>query len=465
MLDASTIVQRFLQTKLQVHPDVVRYIAEKDDPALIDRIIANVPGDAVVVSVRHIPGFHQDRDGSRFLTDPECEVIWGTAGTSRTGAGFSDYVSCFRDRYQRLGECIRARTAPMPIEALKKGSRYRQEACSIMGLVLENRTTANGHRMVEVEDPTSSIPVLFHKERPQFAEAETLVPDEVVGIRGTLSGDGRLFFAEQLFRPDIPISHAPFRSEKPGQAILISDVHVGSNTFLEETWNRFADWLSDSDISYLLIAGDLVDGIGVYPSQDQELTIRNIYEQYDVFGSMLRDLPSRIKIVLSPGNHDVVRQAEPQPAIPDEFSAKFPKNCLLVENPAMVSLQGVRVLMYHGRSIDDCISMIPGATYENSAPVLVGMLQRRHLAPTYGKRTPLAPQKEDRLIIDPIPEVLHTGHIHIAGVSEYRGVLCVNSGTWQAQTSFQKQMNITPTPGRAILLDLQTLGYRILDFN
>ncbi|MDH7509911.1 MAG: DNA-directed DNA polymerase II small subunit [Methanolinea sp.] len=465
MLDAATIVQRFLETKLQVHPEVVRYIAEKDDPGLIDRIIANVPGDAVVVSVRHIPGLHPDRDGSRFLTDPECEVIRGAAGSSRSTASVADYSAYFRDRYQRLGECIRSRAAPMPIEALKKGSRYRQEACSIMGLVVENRTTANGHRMVEVEDPTSSIQVLFHKDRPQFAEAETLVPDEVVGVRGTLSGDGRLFFAEQMFRPDIPLSHAPFRSEKPGKAVLISDVHVGSNTFLEETWNRFADWLSGSDVSYLLIAGDLVDGIGVYPNQDQELTIKNIYEQYEVFGSMLRDLPSRMKIIISPGNHDVVRQAEPQPAIPPGFSANFPKNCILVENPALVSLQGVRVLMYHGRSLDDFISLIPGASYDNSAPVMAGMLQRRHLAPTYGKRTPIAAGKEDPLIIDPIPEVLHTGHIHIMGVSDYRGVLCVNSGTWQSQTAFQKQMNITPTPGRAVLLDLQTLGYSVLDFN
>jgi len=353
----------------------------------------------------------------------------------------------------------------MPVEALKKGSRYRQESCTIMGLVMDVKTTTNGHRLVEIEDPTSSIPVLFHKERPNFSEAETLVPDEVVGVKGTLSGDGRLFFAEQLFRPDIPLTHSPFKSSSPGQAVLISDTHVGSDTFLDEAWNRFADWLSDSDVSYLLIAGDLVDGIGVYPNQEQELTIKNIYEQYEVFGSMLQGLPSRIQIIISPGNHDVVRAAEPQPAIPPEFTANFPGNCIMVENPALVSLQGVRVQMYHGRSIDDFISLIPGASYENVAPMMMGMLQRRHLAPTYGKRTPIAAGTEDHLIIDPVPEVLHTGHVHIMGITEYRGVLCVNSGTWQAQTAFQKQMNITPTPARAVLLDLQTLNSRVMDFN
>ncbi len=465
MLDAQTIVQRFLDTKMHVHPDVVRYLAEKDDPGLIDRIISGLPGDTVVVSVRHIPGVTPDRDGSRFLSDSPCEVIRGVAGSSGSISSIQDYTQYFRDRYNRLGALVRNRCDPIPIEGLHKSGRYRQENCSILGIVMDVRTTTNGHRMAELEDTTGNISVLFNKERPGFDEAETLVPDEVIGVRGTLSGDGRIFFADQIFRPDVPINHAPYHSKDPGKAILISDTHVGSDTFQEEAWKRFSDWLDDSDASYLLIAGDLVDGIGVYPGQEHELTIRNIYEQYDVFADMMRDRPSQLQIVISPGNHDVVRNAEPQPVIPPEFSEKFPKNCILVENPAIVNLQGVRIQMYHGRSIDDMISMIPGASYEKSAPMMIGMLQRRHLAPSYGKRTPIAAGREDNLIIDPLPEVLHTGHIHIMGITEYRGTLCVNSGTWQSQTSFQKQMNIHPTPGLAVSLDLQSLVPEVLDFN
>jgi DNA polymerase II small subunit len=465
MLDTQTIVQRFLDTRLQVHPEVVRYLAEKDDPGLIDRILASVPDDTVVVSTRHIPGLSHDRDGSRFLTDLQCEVVRGMSGTSSGPCAVGDYVYYFRDRYTRLGSMIRSRIDPIPIEALVKMGRYKQELCAITGLVMDVRGTTNGHRMADIEDSTGTIPVLFNKDRPGFSDAELLVPDEVVGVRGTLSGDGRLFFSDQLFRPDIPLSHAPFTSDTPGTAVLISDVHVGSNTFLEEAWNRFADWLDDSEASYLLIAGDLVDGIGVYPGQEHELTIPNIYEQYEIFGKMLTDLPSRIKIIVAPGNHDVVRSAEPQPAIPEEFTRNFPSNCEFVENPALVNLQGVRVQMYHGRSLDDLISLIPGASYEHAAPMLEGMLQRRHLAPTYGRRTPIAAAREDGLIIDPIPEVLHTGHIHIMGITEYRGTLSINSGTWQAQTAFQKQMNIHPTPAKAVVLDLQNLQTQVLDFN
>jgi DNA polymerase II small subunit len=457
MLDAQQITLRFLETKLQVHPDVVRYIQEQNELELIDRIIAQVPGETIVVSAKHIPGMSATRDGTRFLSDPTVEIISGSPGTSGSVNGTSDYLHYFRDRYNRLGNMIRSRCGAMPIEALTRNTRYRQEECTIIGMVVEVKTTTNGHRIAELEDSSANIPVLFRKDRPVFSDAERIIHDEVIGVKGKLSNDGKLFFAEQIYRPDIRIDNTPYKSEQPGKAVFISDVHVGSNTFLEDCWNRFADWLSDSDYSYLLIAGDLVDGIGIYPGQENELVIKNIYEQYDAFGSMMQDLPSRMKIIISPGNHDVVRGAEPQPVIPQQFTKKFPDNCMVVENPALVNLQGVRVLMYHGRSIDDMIGLIPGASYEQSGIMMEEMLQRRHLAPAYGRRTPIAAGKTDRLIIDPLPEILHTGHVHIRGLTQYRGVLGINAGTWQSQTAFQKQMNVNPTPAQAVVVDLQTL--------
>ena len=458
MIDAATIASRFLDTQLQVHPDVVRYIQEQDNLDLIDRIIAGVPKDTIVVSAKHIPGMNMTRDGVRFLSDPTVEVVSGAPGTSGSINGTSDYLNYFRDRFTRLGAMIRQRgCGTMPIEGLVRSNRYRQEECSVIGMVSEVKTTTNGHRIAEIEDTTANLTVLFRKDRPVFADAERLIMDEVIGVKGKLSNDGKLFFAEQMFRPDIRIDNKPYTSETPGKAVLISDVHVGSDTFLEDAWNRFLEWLPDSGASYLLIAGDLVDGIGVYPNQDQELTIKNIYEQYDAFGEHLAGIPKRIKIIVAPGNHDVVRGAEPQPVIPAQFTKKFPDNCMLVENPALVNLQGVRVLMYHGRSIDDMIGLIPGASYEQSGKMMEEMLQRRHLAPAYGRRTPIAAGKTDRLIIDPLPEILHTGHVHIRGLTQYRGVLGVNAGTWQSQTAFQKQMNVNPTPAQAVMVDLQTL--------
>jgi DNA polymerase II small subunit len=110
------------------------------------------------------------------------------------------------------------------------------------------------------------------------------------------------------------------------------------------------------------------------------------------------------------------------------------------------------------------IGLIPGASYEKSGQMMEEMLVRRHLAPVYGRKTPIAAGRQDRLIIDPVPEILHTGHVHVRGITTYRGVLGINAGTWQSQTSFQKQMNVNPTPAEAVVVDLQTLRPEIQAF-
>ena len=235
MLDAQQITLRFLETKLQVHPDVVRYIQEQDELDLIERIIAQVPGETIVVSAKHIPGMNATRDGTRFLSDPSVEVISGCSGTSGCVNGTSDYLHYFRDRYNRLGNMIRSRCGAMPIEALTRNTRYRQEEWTIIGMVVDVKTTTNGHRIAEIEDPSGNMPVLFRKDRPVFSDAERIIHDEIIGVKGKLSNDGKLFFAEQLYRPDIRIDNTPYMSEQPGKAVFISDIHVGSNTFLEHS--------------------------------------------------------------------------------------------------------------------------------------------------------------------------------------------------------------------------------------
>ena len=81
-----------------------------------------------------------------------------------------------------------------------------------------------------------------------------------------------------------------------------------------------------------------------------------------------------------------------------------------------------------------------------------------------GGRTPIAPEKEDYLVIDEVPDVLHCGHLHRYGCGEYRGVLMVNSATFQKQTIFMKRQGIVPTPGRVPIVNLETREARAINF-
>jgi DNA polymerase II small subunit len=237
----------------------------------------------------------------------------------------------------------------------------------------------------------------------------------------------------------------------------MSDTHFGSNTFLHEEWNTFVKWLNceigneksiklAESIKYIVIAGDIVDGVGIYPEQEKELSIIDIYEQYEEAAMQIDKMP-RIKIILAPGNHDAVRQAEPQPALPSEFAELFPKNVMHVGNPALLDIEGVKLLIYHGRSIDDMVTKIPRLDYSKPHQAMIEMLKRRHLAPLYGNRTLIAPEKEDYLVIDDVPDIMHSGHVHTYGTTFYRGIFLVNSSCWQSQTEFQKKINLNPIPG------------------
>jgi DNA polymerase II small subunit len=465
------IVARFLEAELLVHPAVVTYISENGGSGIIEGIINSLSSSISVVTPREVPGMLATRiDRLAVGVSALPEILAGKGGFSVPMANPEESFVLFRNRYDVLSAIMRSRVNPIPIEALTKQNNWFVDTdIGVIGMVVGSSTSSKGHRIVEIEDPTGTIKVLFNKNRDGFDEAEKIIPDEVIGVRGKLardmSGGSGMIFSNTLFRPEIPLTHAFSPSKEPGKAVLISDVHVGSNTFLLDAWEKFALWLEATpDIKYLLIAGDVVDGIGVYPNQDKELRIKTIYEQYDAVGEMLSTLPSHLQIVLSPGNHDAVRAAEPQPVLPEEFRTQFPSNITFVENPAVVNIQSVNVLMYHGRSIDDMIKFIPGTSYGCPGGIMEEMLKRRHLSPIYGQKTPLLSTSRDHLVIRDVPDILHTGHVHITGIVSYRGVLGVNAGTWQGQTSFQKQMNINPTPAEAILVDLFTMEHEKLCF-
>ena len=403
----------------------------------------------------------------------------------------NDFLLIFRDRYERLSGILRKRLRSIQIRALKNrimrtkgyGSGDAEEF-AVIGIVADIRKTAKGNTIVELEDATGEISVLIPSE-------EEVVEDEVLGISGRISNSG-LLIAERVVRPDVPLHFNNFNTpsnaktalansasgcEKEGEeeegveekeyAIFISDIHAGSKMFEEECWNAFLEWLREhsASLTAVVVAGDIVDGIGVYPEQEKDLAVKDVEEQYKIVASSLKRLPSSLPVFLSPGNHDAVRNAEPQPPLPANIQRLFPSNTIFVSNPAYIRIGNRTILIYHGQSYDDFIGAIPRLRYEKPAEVMEEMLKRRHLAPIYGKNVSLFPISYDYGVIEPVPDILHCGHAHTVGVSQYRRVLLVNSGAWQSQTSYQKKRGIVPMPCCATLVELHSLRAKVLNFS
>jgi DNA polymerase II small subunit len=473
------IVARFAEQGYQLEPEALElirsYPGARED--LVRSILNSLDGSLAVIRSSHLSGLLAAASaGGDSIPSPHRVQGPSPSGPSRPEVGldsditgrstcigeYDDFVRYFRDRYSKLREMLVCRISPRPIESLGRSTAGRE--VSIVGMVMEIRTTAKGHRVIEVEDPTGMIAAVVQKDSGVYEQSNFILPDEVLGITGICDGSGRIFIKSFIW-PDIAMQTKPLE-RGDGCAVLISDLHVGSKFFLEGAWQRFVSWLNGeiddpsglaARVKYISIAGDLADGIGIYPGHEGDLAIKDIYEQYQAAADCLSEIRAGISIILSPGNHDIVRQAEPQPALPENIQKMFRGEIHFVGNPAWTTLGSISLLIYHGRSLDDLVMRLPGLSYSAPEKAMVELLKRRHLSPVYGSRVAIAPEHEDHYVIHRPPAVLHCGHVHTVGIARYKGVAVINSGTWQSQTEFQAKMNLHPQPAVAPILDLATM--------
>ena len=399
------------------------------------------------------------------------KIFMDITGNSTCDGSIDNFTNYFRDRFKVLRRLIRARADMGGLIKIDRAKNFDRDV-RVIGMLNEVRRTKNGHLSLTIEDDTDSIFVLIPKNSE--LQNEVILKDEVIGIVGRMGGQkgGKrnsdpMLIPKKIVRPEVPVNRIPKRSKEDIEVVFLSDTHVGSSHFLPEPWERFGDWLGQpeaSKIQYAVVTGDLVDGIGIYPNQEDELDITNIVDQYSKFARMLDDVPKNITLILQPGNHDAVRPAEPQPALPERFQEPFGKNVRFIGNPSYFSIGDVEILSYHGRSIDDLVGTIPGIKYQTPNKAMLEMLKRRHLLVSYGSKTPIAPETKDYMVINPVPDIFVTGHVHRTSVERYRGITLINASAWQSQTPFQVMHNFHPDPGKVIVVNLKTGRCRIKDF-
>ncbi len=445
IIDSNNYPQEFVNTLLTAMAKNTMFVTKKDvidflngDKALSEAQKTIVPKNKAQSDITVVPG-----------TD--------ITGQSTCVGNIEDFAAYFRSRYSMLKKIILKRKDFGPSMNIKRAVELGRET-NIVGMVYEHRTTKNGHIILTVEDESGTCPVFISKDSPLIAE--TFVNDEVIGVNGRPSVRGNLFIANGIFRPDVPANHTWTPSDSVSSIAFISDVHCGSKTFLRPQWEKMIAWLKANakaqDLDYIVMPGDVVDGIGAFPGQEDELDISDIYQQYDTLSQYLREIPDGIRIVLHPGNHDACRLAEPQPALNEIFTKSFDSSIMMVGNPINLRVEGRTVVSYHGKSIDDWIAGVQQLTYDDPLAVMKEMAVRRHLAPMYGMRNALAPEKKDYLVLEEVPDIFVSGHVHGAGTMEYRGIKMINASTWQSQTDYQKMHNFNPDPGIMPIVHLGT---------
>lgn len=397
-----------------------------------------------------------------------------------------DFVRYFNMRYKFIENILRQRPDLKNITTINriKGKKDR-ESISLIGIVSDKRTTKNKNLILTLEDQTGAINILINKNKPEiFNEAKSIVLDEILGINGV--NGNNIVFTNKIFWPEVTTKELK-KSADQAYAIFLSDLHVGSNNFLPDAFNKFLKWINQqvgnekqkeiaSKVQYIFIVGDLVDGCGIYPEQDKELDIKDIYQQYEECAKLLSQIPSRIHLIVCPGNHDAMRIAEPQPPLYQDFAKPIYDlpNLTSVSNPAWVNIHssekfsGFDVLLYHGYSFDYFVANVDSIRnnggYNRADLIMKFLLKRRHLAPTHTSTLYMPGTTHDPLVINKVPDFFITGHIHKSIAANYKNITLISGSCWQSKTSFQEKVGHNPEPGRIPIVNLKTREIKILKF-
>ncbi len=416
----------------------------------------------------------KDHHGTKY------DIVFDPTPKINSAEGENGFLKLFRSRYEKSLKILAMRPDSKRIKKIQKikqeynkkrsvntSRRSNDEVNSnppetilVAGLLMSRREQKNVTEIIidDISDGLSAIATTKDLRN----QISMLALDQMVMLEIEAQKRGRQqnFLIRSINSPEIP-EHVPNKCESEAYVLLTSDLHIGSKYFMETEFLRFIEWLSSDDdigskVKFLCIAGDIIDGVGIFPNQDKELKEIDPSKQLMYAMKLLDQIPKNIEIFMIPGNHDLGRRALPQGSL-STFINTSTHNFHMIGNPSLIKLDNVKLLMFHGQSLDDIIATTHGLSYSRPADAMKILLKARHLCPIYGERTPIAPEEEDMLVITEVPDIFHAGHVHVIDVDRYRNTLVVNSGAWQSQTRYQQTMGIMPTPGIAILVNLSTL--------
>jgi len=484
MNEYKEIISCLLKKKILVDQEVLTKIKTITNLQKLTNIKNNISS---CTSKKDVMDMLQEEPLQKQSFKPNVEVIFSYKDKEYKKREFQDFVKYFRRRYQSISAMLKNRQELQKVTSISKIlDKQDSEQVALIGMVQDIGETKSGHIMLTMEDLTGSMKVMINKNHDLFKEGKNIVLDEVIGIIGSNTTkknqtDTIIVFSNEIFWPEIPLQKEYKKAPKEAYAAFISDIHVGSSHFLKDRFEKFISWLNSDDpmvekLHYLFIGGDVVFGVGIYPGQEQESEIKDIFLQYKEFVRYMKQIPSRIQIVICPGNHDGMRLAEPQPIISELHSPELHQmeNVTLVTNPSTVrfhktnTFPGFDLLFYHGFSFTYYVSNVESIRneggYHRADLIMEFLLRRRHVCPTHTSAQYIPDAEFDPLVIDIIPDFFLTGHIHYTSISKYNNITLISGSCWEGMSQYQEKQGHTPEPCFVAVSNLQTREVKVLEF-
>ncbi len=497
------IVRKFKDHGFLISPEAVKLIIEYHDVDLaieaVLKYLENISPKPIVITALHVNNALSSTSIEskktiqtkelRGTVDFEIKFTFTGYKIERSMRLVDSYVRLLIDRYQKLRRillerpdlryAVSLRDIKRGIKKIMESENAQQRKVVTIGLVSSVVRTSKKIEII-LEDIISGeregrivnrALAEVTSTSQAFKKAIWVSEDEVIGVIGTINNDK--INIDDILLPGISLKPV----KRPNDDIyvaLISDLHVGSSRFAESKFKAFLKAVQgDTDdpklknvaekLRFIIIAGDLVDGFGMYSGQEKELLTDDVEEQYKMLSELLSMIPEDIRIVLIPGDHDVSGLYVPSPPIPREFARSLyeQQNIHMLGDPSFIRIAGIDILVSHGRGLDDAIELytIKGLTSDGIIDAMESLLLRRNLVIPINGKTPLAPYPYDFNVITTMPDIMHTGHTHIAAAAMlHKNILLINSGSWQEQSIKQKLKGLNPSVGTCYFVNLKNMS-------
>lgn len=280
------IVQQFLKKGKLLTPEALDEIAEKG--------AASVIGEGVVVTKRK----------PQPETKNEIKILKNVTSTP-SEISASDFSRFYKSKYEKMKNIIAGRLQK-DFVSLNKIDNYREEVYAI-GIVRDIREK-DGKIIMELEDPTASIPVVFE------GSIDDVELDDVIAVRAVSAKN--MMFGKQIIFPDVPLRQP---KTSTGRICVAPGLHLDEAP--RQDVERIFTWIENQNIDNIFFVGDLGD------ATEFEALVRKYCNNKNVF--------------VIPGEKDA---RNPYPSPPVKFSYD---RIISLSNPSMVEINGIKILLAH----------------------------------------------------------------------------------------------------------------------
>lgn len=218
---------------------------------------------------------------------------------------------------------------------------------------------------------------------------------------------------------------------------VMSDMHVGSKHCMEDEMARFCERAYQEGARQILIPGDLCEGNLRHHGFEFEVKDSSYDGQVELLFSLLPELKG-LKYYFCVGNHEVNSWFKSIGMRPDqaiERDAHAAGRYDIIAAGSMTKYQESAYLLLNPGDPETEIKVELSHTSDKKAYAISYPLQKHVEAMQPGTK----------------PHVLLKGHLHCHSFFDLRGVVCVQTGCFKDQGTWERQKNMSPQVGGVVL--------------